>query len=111
MRKTLFAIAACASACASGPNLAAPSSSTTSTTAATGIQLTIRSSGTGAGTVTANPPGPYKSGDVVVLTAKPGSASIFDAWTAPCPTNIPPPSTCTLTLTTDTTVTAQFDLD
>ncbi|HUK33464.1 MAG TPA: hypothetical protein VLV86_06125, partial [Vicinamibacterales bacterium] len=85
--------------------------STTSTSSSTGIQLTIRSSGTGAGTVNASPSGPYKSGDVVVLTAMPGSSSVFSAWTAPCPTTIPPPSTCTLTLTTSTTVTVQFDLD
>ena len=111
MRKILFAIAVSASACASGPNLGAPSPSTTTTTSTSGLQLTIKSSGTGAGTVTANPPGPYKSGDVVVLTAKPASSSVFDAWTAPCPTNVPPASTCTLTLTTDTTITAQFDLD
>jgi hypothetical protein len=110
MRKILFAIAACMSACASGPNLAAPSTSSTPA-ATTGLQLTIRTSGTGAGTVNASPPGPYKSGDVVVLTAMPGSTSIFEAWTAPCPTTIPPPSSCTLTLSTNTSVTVQFDLD
>ncbi len=77
-----------------------------------GIQITVRLAGSGTGTVTANPPGPtYASGTTVVLTATPGQSSFFTGWTAPCPTALPGPLTCTLTVTSSVSLFAQFDLN
>lgn len=101
----VLASAACSHSELPGP---APSS----TPPASSSLLTIRPSGTGTGTVTANPPGPYRVGDTVVLTATPGPTSLFSGWTAPCPTTQPPPATCTVTIPANgLTISAQFDLD
>ncbi len=111
----LLAIVLGAAACSSGPTVATnnPTATTPQTPAPSGsVQLTIRPSGTGTGTVTADPAGPnYQPGTSVTLTAIAGSTSLLTGWTAPCPTTLPPPTTCRLTLTSSVTVTVQFDLD
>ena len=111
----LLGIALGAGGCASGPTVATtnPPATTPQTPTPSGsVQLTIRPSGTGTGTVTADPPGPnYQPGTSVTLTAIPGSTSLLTGWTAPCPTTLPPATTCRLTLTSSVTVTVQFDLD
>jgi hypothetical protein len=80
--------------------------------------------GTGSGTVTSSPPGincppdcseqgasprihPTASGDVYVLTAHPAAGSVFTRWSGACSGNSP---TCTVVLTSDTIVSAWFDL-
>jgi hypothetical protein len=75
--------------------------------------LTLTKSGTGSGTVTSSPSGiscggncsaSYASGAAVSLAARADAGSYFAGWSAPC-SGI---STCTLTLTADTQVTAAF---
>jgi hypothetical protein len=61
---------------------------------------------TGSGTITSNPAGTsFLTGDVVTFTATPGTGSTFTGWTTACSGTA---STCTLTLTADTTVSATF---
>ena len=109
----LLGIALSAVACASGPTVATANPPATGSQTSNGsIQLTIRPSGTGTGTVAAVPPGPnYDPGTSVTLAAIAGSTSLLTGWTAPCPTTLPPPTTCRLTLTSSVTVSVQFDLD
>jgi hypothetical protein len=69
------------------------------------------------GTVTSNPPGincgtacsaPYNSGTAVTLTATPAFGSVFVSWGGACAGILIP--TCTVTMTTDASVTATFGL-
>jgi hypothetical protein len=49
------------------------------------FKLTVTKSGTGSGTVTANPPGlTYPAGTVVSLSATPAGGSIFAGWSGAC---------------------------
>ena len=75
--------------------------------------LTVNKSGSGNGTVTSNPAGincgadcnqSYEQGTVVTLTATPNGMSNFTGWSGPCSGT----GTCTITLTANTTVGAQF---
>ncbi len=78
------------------------------------VQLTVSKSGTGTGTVTSAPAGincgatcsaSFNSGTVVTLTAAPAAGSTFDGWSGGGCTGI---STCVVTLSAATTVTATF---
>ena len=67
-------------------------------------KLVARTSG--AGTVTTNPSGTtFLQGTVVTLTAAPSAGSTFTGWTGACTGTA---STCTITMTGDTTATATF---
>ena len=75
--------------------------------------LTVVRSGTGSGSVSSAPSGiscgtdcsePYLSGTTVTLTAAPAAGSTFAGWSGACSGK----STCTVSLTADTTVTASF---
>jgi hypothetical protein len=75
--------------------------------------LTVNKSGSGNGTVTSNPAGincggecsqSYEQGTVVTLTATPNGNSNFAGWSGPCSGT----GTCTIALTANTTVGAQF---
>ena len=68
--------------------------------------LSISKTGTGNGTVSANPSGPsYTAGTSVTLTASPDSNSTFTGWSGACAGT---QSTCTLTMTASKSVTATF---
>jgi len=76
--------------------------------------LTVNKTGTGSGTVTSNPAGincgsdcseAYAPNTSVTLTATADSGSNFTGWSGDCIGN-----TCTVTMTADTSVTANFDL-
>jgi hypothetical protein len=78
--------------------------------------LTVNKTGTGSGTVTSSPAGidcgldcleSYASGTVVTLTATAASGSTFTGWSGGGCSGT---STCAVTLTADTSVTANFDL-
>jgi phospholipase C len=78
------------------------------------VQLTVTTTGSGTGTVTSNPTGiscpgtcsaNYPSGTQVTLTAAADSGSTFAGWSGACSGT----STCTLTLTANTSVGAEFD--
>jgi hypothetical protein len=78
------------------------------------LDLTVRTAGTGAGSVAgpgltcgATCHGRYRSGDVVPLSASAGARSSFDGWAGCAP---PSATTCAVTMTADTTVTATFTL-
>ena len=61
---------------------------------------------TGKGTITANPnAATYASGTVVVLTATPDPGSPWVGWAGACAGTA---TTCTLTMTSDKSVTANF---
>src|SRR5206468_7313655 len=70
--------------------------------------------GTGSGTVTSMPTGitcgtdcsTYASGTAVTLTAAPAAGSVFTGWSGGCTGT----GSCSVTLTSATTVTATFDL-
>jgi len=75
--------------------------------------LTVNKSGSGNGTVMSSPAGincgadcsqSYEQGTVVTLTATPNGNSNFTGWSGPCSGT----GTCTITLTANTTVGAQF---
>ena len=77
--------------------------------------LTTQKTGSGSGTVTSNPAGidcgsdcseNYASGTVVALTATAASGSTFTGWSGG---DCSGTGTCTFTLNTDTTVTANFN--
>jgi pimeloyl-ACP methyl ester carboxylesterase len=78
--------------------------------------LTVNKTGTGSGNVTGNPPGincgsdcteAYASGTNVTLTASPDSGSIFTGWSGGgCSGS----GTCTVNLTSNKSVTANFDI-
>jgi hypothetical protein len=76
--------------------------------------LTITTSGTGSGTITSSPSGincgstcsaSFSQGTVVTLTATAAPGSTFTGWGAPCSGT----GQCTVTLTSDTQITATFD--
>jgi hypothetical protein len=78
--------------------------------------LTVAKAGTGAGTVTSVPVGidcgtdcseAYSRGTVVTLTAQPSPGSFFAGWTG---TGCAGTGPCVVTMTTDITVTATFNL-
>jgi hypothetical protein len=72
------------------------------------VTLTINKGGTGTGSVFVNPSGTtFDAGTSVTLTATPAAGSTFTAWGGACSGNS---STCLLTLNTNQTVTATFDL-
>ena len=77
--------------------------------------LTVQKSGTGSGTVTSAPSGincgntctaTFPTGNTVTLTADPAGGSTFVGWSGPCSGTGP----CTVTMDTNQTVSAQFDL-
>jgi phospholipase C len=79
------------------------------------VQLTVQATGSGAGTITSNPAGidcgqtcsaSFASGTAVTLTAVPTGNSVFSGWSGACSGA----ATCSLTLTVDTAVTAEFNL-
>jgi hypothetical protein len=70
-------------------------------------QLNIVETGTGSGTVTANPPGPtYTNGTIVTLTATPNSGSTFTGWSGAASGSA---SSVQVTINGNTSVTAEFD--
>jgi len=82
----------------------------------TRFTLSVTREGTSSGTVTSSPAGincgtacaaTYDSGTVVTLTATPAANATFDGWSGGGCAGTGP---CTLTLTTDTTVTARFSV-
>jgi hypothetical protein len=77
--------------------------------------LTVQKSGAGSGTVTSAPSGincgntcsaNFPTGNTVTLTADPASGSTFVGWSGPCSGT----GSCTVTMSTDQTVSARFDL-
>jgi hypothetical protein len=80
------------------------------------FNLTINKAGTGSGTVSSDPAGidcgldcseSYTSGTLVTLTATAASGSTFTGWSGESCSGT---GTCTVTMSADTTVTANFDL-
>jgi len=80
-----------------------------------GYSLTVAKSGSGNGTVTSSPTGidcgsscagNYVGGTSLTLTATPAADSVFTGWTGSCSGTGP----CTVNLTADTSVTANFTL-
>ncbi|MEN3359038.1 MAG: hypothetical protein V7637_3020 [Mycobacteriales bacterium] len=78
------------------------------------LRLTVRTAGTGAGSISGGVPcgsgscgGDFRSGEVVQLTANTGARSTFDGWAGCSPAAAP---TCSVTMTADVTVTATFTL-
>jgi len=76
--------------------------------------LTVQKSGAGSGTVTSAPSGincgitcsaSFPTGNTVTLTASPAAGSTFVSWSGACSG-----TTCTVTMSADQTVSAQFDL-
>ena len=89
----------------------------TTAAATTSFTLTVNKSGTGSGTVGSSPAGincgatcsgSYTSGTSVVLTAVAASGSTFAGWSGGGCTGTA--STCTVTMSAATTVTASFNL-
>jgi hypothetical protein len=74
----------------------------------TNYTLTITKAGTGSGSVTTNPSGTtFSAGTVVTFTAKPNKGSIFEGWSGAYTVKS---TTCTLTINSDTTITATFTI-
>jgi len=70
--------------------------------------LSVAKSGTGTGTVSNNPAGTsFNAGTVVTLTASPATSSTFTGWSGGCSGTSP---TCTVTMNSNTSVTATFAL-
>jgi hypothetical protein len=70
--------------------------------------LTIRTSGTGSGTVSTNPSGTqFNAGTLVTLTAVPNASSTFTGWSGACSGTS---TTCRLTMNGNKSVTAAFTL-
>ena len=70
--------------------------------------LSISTSGTGTGTVSNSPTGTsFNAGTVVTLTASPATSSTFTGWSGGCSGTSP---TCTVTMNSNTSVTATFAL-
>jgi hypothetical protein len=108
-------VAGCSRAITVKPPPAPGPSPSTSPSPAT-FKLRASLAGSGLGKVTSAPPGIdcpgdcdefYAPGTVVTLTAVPSPPSVFKQWSGDC-TGITP--TCVLTMTTDKTVTAHFEL-
>src|SRR3984957_12704478 len=83
--------------------------------ASTSVQLTVKSAGSGAGTVTTSPSGvscgstcaaKFTAGTSVKLTAAAKSGSKFAAWSGGCSGTS---TTCTISLKAATSVTATFN--
>ncbi len=73
-------------------------------------QLNVTDVGTGTGIVAESPTGPtYQAGDVVTLTAVPGNTSTFGGWGGACAAYTAAQA-CVVTMNSDVTVTAQFNL-
>ena len=80
------------------------------------LTVTVNNTGTGSGTVSSNDGGinncravctaSYDSGTPVTLTASPATGSIFTGWSG-C--NTVSGATCTVTMSTDKTVTVQVE--
>ena len=77
------------------------------------VQLTVQATGAGGGTVSSNPAGincgktctaSFSSGTQVTLTASPGANSFFSGWSGACSGT----GVCNVTLTQNTSVTANF---
>lgn len=77
------------------------------------VTLSVSKSGTGSGTVTSSPSGiscgtdcsePYSEGTFVSLTPTASADSTFGGWSGACTGT----GTCTITMSTDTTITANF---
>jgi phospholipase C len=77
-------------------------------------QLTVQSSGTGAGAITSSPAGiscgttcqgTFPAGTVVTLTEAPGSTSTFGGWTGGCSGT----GACSVTINANTAVSATFN--
>ncbi|MBZ5536572.1 MAG: SBBP repeat-containing protein [Acidobacteriia bacterium] len=69
--------------------------------------LSIRKAGSGIGTVTADPPGlSYNPGTILTLTATPDANSVFAVWSGDCSEA----GACVLTMDSDKSVTATFNL-
>ncbi len=71
------------------------------------LTYTLSISTSGNGTVLTDNPGPYFSGDVVNLTAIPGSGSSFSNWSGACSGT----GACSLTMNENKSVTASFALN
>jgi Divergent InlB B-repeat domain len=73
-----------------------------------GFTLTTAVTGTGSGTVSANPPGgpTYAAGTIVTLTASPASGSTFAGWSGGGCSGT---GSCVVTMNANQTVTATFD--
>jgi hypothetical protein len=70
--------------------------------------LSITKIGTGTGTITSSPTGTtFNAGTVVALTAAPNASSTFSGWSGGCTGTSP---TCSLTVNTNTAITASFAL-
>jgi phospholipase C len=78
------------------------------------FQLVVTNTGAGTGTVTSSPAGincpqtctaPFTSGTQVTLTATPGTTFTFTGWSGDCSGTT---STCMVTVTVNSTVTANF---
>jgi YD repeat-containing protein len=92
-----------------------PSGNSNIASATTPTALTISKPGAGSGTVTSSPPGIscggtcsalYVKGTSVTLTATPGTGSSFAGFSGGCTSST---TTCSFTITADTTVTATFN--
>lgn len=71
--------------------------------------LTLSTSGSGSGTIDADPPGlRYTAGSVVVLTATPASGSHFREWGGACAGTS---AVCSVTMTSSLVVSARFEKD
>jgi hypothetical protein len=69
--------------------------------------LTLGTTGTGSGTVTASPTGPsYAAGTLVTVTANPSAGSTFTGWSGACSGT----GACIVTMDANKTVTATFSL-
>jgi len=75
-------------------------------TATSTFALTLNVFPVGAGTIVADPEGPYAAGDVVTLTATPASSFEFDGWTGNVDSPFSNPTT--ITMNANQTVTANF---
>lgn len=84
----------------------------TFTTATPTVSFTLTTPGNGTGAVTCNGGtcnASYPSGTALTLVATPAATSLFSAWGEAC-ASTGPASTCTLTLTANTAVSATFTL-
>jgi phospholipase C len=101
-------------ACTVTLSAAASVTATFNTSTAPPVQLTVKDTGAGSGTVASSPSGincgstctaSFPSGSAVTLTATAASNSTFTGWSGACTGT----AACTVTLSADTSVTANFD--